>query len=764
MAIFDVQGFGALSEWNGQFSSVSAQQAFQTIASLGSNSIELTVRIWAQTGTSNTVIADPAKTESDASLLAGFKAAAAAGLSVVFKAALSPLNSTPVSSLAPTDVAAFFASYKAEVVHLAAVAQAGGVMSFAIGNEMSSLSGAAYRGYWTDIIASVREVFHGDLTYAAATDEAYKVSFWDQLDTIGVNTYPPLTTSAAPTVQDLVDAWSKVPSNPYWATVFEHKSPVDFLHSLAEQYGKPLLMTEAGYRSIAGTAIRPGSWTINGTPDPVAQADAYKAFFQVWAANGGDWLKGVELWQWDLNNKYNTTGYSVMGKPAEAVVSQYFHASGTSSSPAASAPDGSHDITTTVIGKSYATEHVVIDANGKSALIERFLADGTLAFSQTANADHSVVSATYDANGHLTEFATRYLNGSFDQLTFDATGAQTSETVRHADGTRDIHTYKISGQAYVAQHVVTDASGHSVLIEQYRADGSLLLRQTVDAKGAVTVKQYDASSHLTQQTITQKDGSFVQDSFASDGALSQETQRHADGTRDIYTYGITGKAYASQHVVTDASGHSVLVEQYRTGGSLLTKQTVDANGVKTLDQFDTLGHVVQETVTQVNGSYVQTNFRPDGTTASITSRHADGSKGVDTFGITGQSYSARHDDINASGKLVATSFDNKDGSHSLSAFAAGVTLTATTGNDVMSGVGGDTFLFRAASGQHVVSNFHAGDAAGHDILAISSTLVNDVGHLSMQVIGHDTVIDLGHGATITLTGVTALGAHDVLIV
>ncbi|WP_218277122.1 hypothetical protein, partial [Pseudomonas sp. GW531-E2] len=71
--IFDVQGFGALSEWNGQFSSLSAIQAFQTIASLGSNSVELTARIWTQTGTSNTVFADPAKTESDASLLAGFK-------------------------------------------------------------------------------------------------------------------------------------------------------------------------------------------------------------------------------------------------------------------------------------------------------------------------------------------------------------------------------------------------------------------------------------------------------------------------------------------------------------------------------------------------------------------------------------------------------------------------------------------------------------------------------------------------------------------
>ncbi|MEH2614350.1 glycoside hydrolase family 113 [Bradyrhizobium sp. AZCC 1693] len=323
--IFDVQGFGALSEWNGQFSSLSANQAFETIASLGSNSIELTVRIWTQSKTSTSVFAEPAKTESDASLLAGFQAAHAAGLSVVFKAALSPLDGTPTHALAPSDAASFFASYKAEIVHLATIAQQAGVETFVIGNEMGSLTGSQYRAYWTDIISAVRQVYQGELTYAAATDEAWKVSFWDQLDTIGVNTYPPLTSSTTPTVQDLIHAWSEVPFNPYYAAAFEYKSPVDFLHSLSLKYNKPVLMTEVGYRSIDGTAISPGSWTTSATANESAQADAYNAFFQVWTANGGSWFKGVELWQWDLNNQYNSTGYSVMGKSAEALVSEYFH-------------------------------------------------------------------------------------------------------------------------------------------------------------------------------------------------------------------------------------------------------------------------------------------------------------------------------------------------------------------------------------------------------------------------------------------------------
>jgi hypothetical protein len=38
-------------------------------------------------------------------------------------------------------------------------------------------------------------------------------------------------------------------------------------------------------------------------------------------------------------------------------------------------------------------------------------------------------------------------------------------------------------------------------------------------------------------------------------------------------------------------------------------------------------------------------------------------------------------------------------------------------------------------------------------------------HLSVRVVGHDTVIDLGHDASLTLAGViTPLTAHDMLIV
>jgi hypothetical protein len=954
--IFDIQGFGALSEWNGQFSSASANQAFQTIASLGSNSIELSARIWTQSGTTNTVIADPAKTESDASLLAGFQAAHAAGLSVVFKAAISPLNGTPTSSLAPSDVGSFFASYKAEIVHLASIAQAGGVETFAIGNEMSSLSGPQYRGYWTDLISAVRQVYHGELTYAAATDEASKVSFWDQLDTIGVNTYPPLTSSNTPTVQDLVHAWSEVPTNPYYAAAFEYKSPVDFLHALSEQYGKPVLMTEVGYRSIDGTAIAPGSLN-TGTSDPAAQADAYNAFFQVWSAQGGSWLKGVEFWQWDLNNQPNTTGYSVMGKPAEAVVSQYFHGAGavpnltvsgssvadiidlgqgknviraglgddvihdgSGSDVIVGGPSAAGKLSTTtitltgygsVVGGAGAQAQILTNGKPVSGLLEFKAATDpsgyqtftvsfdnpdaitsvdialvnsapgralhikdvsingvalspsdstnasspgtfdlyvrTIHFDTTnhqdwffgASTDNDVIyggagndviaggigndfidggdgvdTAVYSGNAsdynisivgndivvsdkiagrdgtdHLTDIeslkfadstistsnlaappsglstAGSLLAQAADDAGNTAAGNTTSETVHHPDGSRDVYTSAIAGKDYTSEHDVNSSGGATTLIERFFADGDLAFRQAVNSDGSVDSADYDAAGHLTQFATRHVDGSFDQFNFDASGAITHETIRHADGSRDLYSYGITGKDYTSQHVTNDSSGHSVLIEDFRADGSLTLKQTVDAGGVKTLDQYDSHGHIVQETVAQKDGSYLQSSYASDGSLVADVARHADGARDVDTYGIAGQAYSARHDAMDASGHRVSTTFDNNDGSHTMTAYASGVTLTSTAANSVMNSAGGDTFVFNQAPGHDIINNFRSGDSAGHDIIQIGSTVAADFAHLSIHVVGHDTVIDVGHDASITLTGmITPLTAHDVLIV
>src|SRR5437899_5273166 len=643
--IFDIQGFGALSEWNGQFSSASARQAFQTIASLGSNSIELTARIWTQTGTANSVFADPAKTESDASLLTSFQAAHDAGLSVVFKAALSTLNGTRVSSLAPADVASFFASYKAEIVHLAAIAQAGGVEVFAIGNEMSGLSGEQYRGYWTDIINAVRDVYHGELTYAAATDEASRVSFWDQLDTIGVNTYPPLTASHAPTVQDLVDAWTAVPVHPNYAAAFDYKSPVDFLHSLATKYDKPLMMTEVGYRSIDGTAIAPGSWTSNGTPDVMEQADAYNAFFQVWSAHGGSWFKGAELWQWDLNNQYSSTGYSVMGKPAEAIVSQYFHGDGVvpsltvSGSPVADIIDlgRGNDIIKAGLG-----DDVIRGGAGDDVIVGGPAGTSRLTVTTVTLVGYGSVVGDVGAqaqilvNGKpvsgLLEFKPAVDPAGYQTFTvsFENPDAITSIDISLANATpgRALHIkdFLINGVAVTPADATNASSPGSfdLYVRNIHVDASSHQDWFLGASTDNDVIDGGAGDDL----IT---GAAGNDDI--DGGDGSDTAVFAGSARDYDISIVDGQLVVRDRIADrDGSDHLVNVEflQFADGtveaGNLLASLSGPSSDALQVLATDGAGNITSQTV-----------------------RHADGSRDVYNSGIAGRDYASQHDVIGAHG-------------------------------------------------------------------------------------------------------------------
>ncbi|MDB5570223.1 MAG: calcium-binding protein, partial [Hyphomicrobiales bacterium] len=263
---------------------------------------------------------------TDAELLKSIADAQAQGLSVMLKPHVDSLDGIYRGDLAPADVAAWFAGYKDMIVHYAAMAEAGGVSSLSIGCELQSLTGAQYQSYWQDIIATVRGVYHGELTYAADWAEAAHVSFWADVDVIGVNPYIPLATTTTPTLQDLVDAWHSVPADMDVAHALNNLSPIDFLHSLSVAYDKPLMLTEVGYRSVDGAAMSPGDWSATGVVDEAEQAMLYDALFQVFSERGGDWFRGVELWNWEpTTNPDQPTGFTPQGKEALQVISDWFN-------------------------------------------------------------------------------------------------------------------------------------------------------------------------------------------------------------------------------------------------------------------------------------------------------------------------------------------------------------------------------------------------------------------------------------------------------
>jgi len=188
-------------------------------------------------------------------------------------------------------------SYRSFILWYAEVAESAGVEMFCIGTEFSRLA-LEKPEFWVSLIADVRAVYSGELTYAANWYEEYEhIRFWHLLDHIGVQAYFPLSQESYPTVQAVRHGWN---------------SHLSKLEQLSRNVGKPVLFTELGYKSSSIAAAEPWQWaeslshtdTIHSSQ---TQVGCYQAFFsEVWPQ---PWLSGVHLWQW--NTGYNRWVFAV---------------------------------------------------------------------------------------------------------------------------------------------------------------------------------------------------------------------------------------------------------------------------------------------------------------------------------------------------------------------------------------------------------------------------------------------------------------------
>ena len=89
-----------------------------------------------------------------------------------------------------------------------------------------------------------------------------------------------------------------------------------------------MLFTEVGYRSASGSAQHPFLYADGAPLDTREQAACYAGLFAAWAAI--PWLAGALFWEWSIQDAGATdTGYDIAHKPAEAVVSAWFHGHGS---------------------------------------------------------------------------------------------------------------------------------------------------------------------------------------------------------------------------------------------------------------------------------------------------------------------------------------------------------------------------------------------------------------------------------------------------
>ncbi|BDS11041.1 glycoside hydrolase family 113 [Aureispira anguillae] len=154
---------------------------------------------------------------------------------------------------------------------------------FCVGTEIAKF--VKHRpAYWSNLIQSIRQVYTGQLTYAANWDDYDEVTFWQELDFIGVDAYFPLLPDETPIVCDLIEAWK-----PY----------KDELSAFSASYNKPILFTEFGYLSLNGCAYK--TWELESKMTATgmneqAQANALHGLIEALARE--DWWAGGFQWKW----------------------------------------------------------------------------------------------------------------------------------------------------------------------------------------------------------------------------------------------------------------------------------------------------------------------------------------------------------------------------------------------------------------------------------------------------------------------------------
>jgi hypothetical protein len=242
---------------------------------------------------------------SDDALRQAIRQARALGLRVMVKPHIWVDGSWAgaVEPQSAEDWSAWFERYRAVLLPIARIAAEEGAAALSVGTEIKKTT---QRAEWRRIIADVRELFPGQLTYAAHNmDEAEAVPFWDLLDLIAVTLYPPLGED-----RDRDGRRAAM------------QASAARLDALSKKQGKPAVVAEIGLRSAEGATRKPWeSAEERAAPsDPALQAAVLADWLDVLDRPS---VAGVLLWRWFTDPRAGgpaDTDFTVQGKPAERLL------------------------------------------------------------------------------------------------------------------------------------------------------------------------------------------------------------------------------------------------------------------------------------------------------------------------------------------------------------------------------------------------------------------------------------------------------------
>ncbi|MBI5707647.1 MAG: PEP-CTERM sorting domain-containing protein [Armatimonadetes bacterium] len=287
----------------------SSDASIERMKQIGVRTVALNVW-WFQDGeNSNTISEDFSRySASEPSVLHAIQKIHSLGMRVLLKPMVDLRNGAWRGTINPSG--AWFGGYSDFINHWAEFAASNGVEALSVGCEFNRTE--SWASSWRSVIAGVRSRYSGALTYSANWDAYASISWWDALDTIGIDAYFPLTNKNDPSLQELQSRWGALSSTlDSWRVGRGLSQRIEF--------------TEVGYRSMDGANKAPWSWGNSGTVDLQEQADCYEALLStLWDR---PWWEGAYWWNWETwpsAGGVNDDGFTPQNKLAEGVVERYY--------------------------------------------------------------------------------------------------------------------------------------------------------------------------------------------------------------------------------------------------------------------------------------------------------------------------------------------------------------------------------------------------------------------------------------------------------
>ncbi len=299
--------------YNG-FGSKLARESIERLHDIGANAIAIVPYSYMRNPNQPTRIPviQSAGSENDAAVLYAHFAAQKMGVRTMLKPQIWLGRSWPgdVEMQSEEDWQAFFEYYYDWILHYAMMAEIYEFDVLCLGVEFAKAT-VQRPDDWRRIARKIRKLYNGKLTYAANWGEEFEqFSFWDEFDYIGLDCYYPLSDQQEASKKELTKGFQRV---------------LEKAGKISQQYQKPVVFTEIGFRSVEAPWVNPHEDAKNRSFDDQAQNRCYEVVFE--AIQDASWLKGMYWWKWPSyldHTGRNNRGFTPNRKLTEQTVRRWF--------------------------------------------------------------------------------------------------------------------------------------------------------------------------------------------------------------------------------------------------------------------------------------------------------------------------------------------------------------------------------------------------------------------------------------------------------